>query len=374
MAASRPDPTQTALDFERPIVELEQKISDLEELADQTHMDFSSEVRPLRELRDKLLRQIFGSLTPWQKVRLARHPLRPVTGDYLNLIFEDVIELHGDKTFADDRAIMAALARLGDERILLIAHRIGKTTEQRMAANWGCAHPEGYRKALQKMKLAEKFGLPVVTLINTKGAYPGIGAEERGQAAAIARNILEMSKLRVPVVSCVIGEGGSGGALGIGVCDRLLMLQYAYYSVISPEGCAAILWKDGDKAEQAATALKITSEDLKELGLVDEVVPEPVGGAHRDPFKTAISLRDHILKALKELKKKTVTELLDDRYQRYRWIGNSEELIQAVKEAQARGGASVPEPPEPPEPEEPPKVSAAQPDDQNAAHSSSTST
>jgi len=368
MAASKPDPTQTALDFERPIVELEQKISDLEELAEQTQMDFSSEVRPLRELRDKLLRQIFGSLTPWQKVRLARHPLRPVTGDYLKLIFEEVIELHGDKTFADDRAIMTALARLGDERVMLIAHRIGKTTDERVAANWGCAHPEGYRKALQKMKLAEKFGLPVVTLINTKGAYPGIGAEERGQASAIARNILEMSKLRVPVVSCVIGEGGSGGALGIGVCDRLLILQYAYYSVISPEGCAAILWKDGNKAEQAATALKITSEDLRDLGLADEIVPEPMGGAHRDPFKTALSLRDSILKALKELKQKSIATLLEERYQRYRVIGNAEELIQAVREAHARGGTTSKEPTE-----EPPVAVplAPEPDEQNETHNPS---
>ncbi|MFH0946485.1 MAG: acetyl-CoA carboxylase carboxyltransferase subunit alpha [Planctomycetota bacterium] len=357
MLARKPDPLQNALDFERPIVELEQKIADLEELADQTHMDFSAEVRPLRELRNKLLKQIFSSLTPWQMVRLARHPLRPVTGDYINLIFEEVIELHGDKAFADDKAIMTALARLGDMRVMLIAHRIGKTTEERLAANWGCAHPEGYRKALQKMKLAEKFGLPIVTLINTKGAYPGIGAEERGQASAIARNILEMSKLRVPVVSCVIGEGGSGGALGIGVCDRLLVLQYAYYSVISPEGCAAILWKDGSKAEQAAIAMKITSADLMELGLVDEVVPEPVGGAHRDHFKTAIALRDRILKAIHELKKKSVDQLLAERYERYRWIGNTEELTRSVKEAHARGGASAPvielesdETPESPEP------------------------
>ncbi len=345
MAERKPDPLQSALDFERPIVELEQKILDLEELAEQTHMDLTNEVRPLKELRDKLLAQIFESLTPWQRVRLARHPLRPITGDYLDLIFEDVVELHGDKLYSDDRAIMTALARLGDERVMLIAHRKGKTTEERLATNWGCAHPEGYRKALQKMKLAEKFGVPLVTLINTPGAYPGIGAEERGQAAAIARNILEMSKLRVPVVSCVIGEGGSGGALGIGVCDRLLMLEYSYYSVISPEGCAAILWKDGEKAEAAATALKITSRDLDALGLIDEVVPEPLGGAHRDRFRTAISLRDRILFNIKELKKLPVDRLVESRYERYRWVGDGDELIRAVREAKERGGRPAPTPP-----------------------------
>ena len=338
MAKNQPDPVQSALDFERPIVELEQKIGDLEELAEQTHMDFNKEVKPLRELRDKLLKQIYSSLTPWQMVRLARHPLRPITIDYVNLIFEDVIELHGDKSFSDDAAIMTALARLSDERVMLIAHRKGKTTEERMRTNWGCAHPEGYRKALQKMKLAEKFGIPIVTLINTPGAYPGIGAEERGQASAIARNILEMSKLRVPVVSAVIGEGGSGGALGIGVCDHLVVMEYSYYSVISPEGCAAILWKNGEKAEEAATALKITSGDLKELGLVDEIVPEPLGGAHRDPAKAAISLRDRILRALKRLKKMPVADLVESRYQKYRWIGDGPELIESVHAARARGG------------------------------------
>jgi acetyl-CoA carboxylase carboxyl transferase subunit alpha len=338
MAAKKPDPAKDALDFERPVVELERKIADLDELAERTGMDLTNEIRPLRELRDKLLRQIYASLTPWQMVRLARHPKRPITSDYVQLIFEDVVELHGDKAFADDHAIMTALARLGEERILLVAHRKGKTTEERVKANWGCAHPEGYRKALLKMQLAEKFGVPIVTLINTPGAYPGIGAEERGQAAAIARNILEMSKLRVPVVSVVIGEGGSGGALGIGVCDRLLMLEYSYYSVISPEGCAAILWKDGDKAETAATALKITASDLQELGLVDEVVPEPLGGAHRDPFKTAITLRDAILVALKDLRRTPIDRLLADRYQRYRWIGDGDDLIRAVREAKARGG------------------------------------
>ncbi len=341
MAARKPDPLASALDFERPIVELEQKIADLDELAESTHMDLTNEVRPLRELRDKLLKQIHSQLTPWQMVRLARHPLRPLTTDYTQLIFEDVVELYGDRLYGDDRAILTALARLGDERVMLIAHRKGKTTEERLATNWGCAHPEGYRKALAKMKLAEKFGVPIVTLINTPGAYPGIGAEERGQAAAIATNILEMSKLKVPVIACVIGEGGSGGALGIGVCDRLLMLEYAYYSVISPEGCAAILWKDGEKAEDAAKALKLTSRDLQELGLVDEVIPEPLGGAHRDPFRTAMALRDRILRHLKDLRRIPVDRLLDARFERYRWIGDGPELTNGVRELKSRAGKAA---------------------------------
>jgi acetyl-CoA carboxylase carboxyl transferase subunit alpha len=324
---------QHALDFERPIIELEQKIADLEDLAEQTAMDLTTEIRPLRELREKLLKQIFSSLTPWQMVRLARHPLRPVTMDYVNLIFEDVIELRGDRLFGDDRAIMTAFARIGDESVLLVAHRKGRTTEERLATNFGCAHPEGYRKALAKMKIAEKFGLPIITLINTPGAYPGIGAEERGQASAIARNILEMSKLRVPIVCCVIGEGGSGGALGIGVGDRTLVMEYSYYSVISPEGCAAILWKSGEKAEAAATALKLTARDLLELRLIDEIVPEPLGGAHRDPPKAGILLRDRLLRNLKELKALPTEDLLEKRYQHYRWIGDGDELIEQVKAA-----------------------------------------
>lgn len=331
MTTRKPDPMQNALDFERPIVELEQKIQGLEELAEQTNMDLTAEVKPLRDLRDKLMKQIFSSLTPWQMVRLARHPLRPLTTDYVHLMFEDVVELRGDRVYADDRAILTALARLGDERVMLVAHQKGRTTEERLATNFGCAHPEGYRKALAKMQLAEKFGLPIVTLINTPGAYPGIGAEERGQASAIARNILEMSKLKVPVISVVIGEGGSGGALGIGVCDRLLVMEYAYYSVISPEGCAAILWKSGEKAEEAATALKLTARDLEHLGLVDEVVPEPLGGAHRDHARAAILLRDRILRNLKEIKDLSVGDMIERRYERYRRIGNSEDLNVAVE-------------------------------------------
>ncbi|MEW6743312.1 MAG: acetyl-CoA carboxylase carboxyltransferase subunit alpha [Planctomycetota bacterium] len=313
-----------SLPFEKPIVELELKIEDLENLAKSTGMDLSREVKPLRELHDKLLRKIFAELTPWEKVQLARHPLRPLTSDYINLMVDDFVELHGDKLFAEDRAIVTGLGRIGGERVMIVGHRKGKKTEERVGCNWGMAHPEGYRKALAKMKLAEKFALPVVTLINTPGAYPGIGAEERGQAGAIAKNILEMSLLRTPILSVVLGEGGSGGALGIGVCDRLLMLQYSYYSVISPEGCAAILWKDGDKKTQAAGALRITAADLQELGIVDEVIEEPLGGGHRNPAKVAITLRDRLLAHLAELRSLPVETLLERRYAKYRRIGSDD--------------------------------------------------
>ena len=309
-------------DFEKPILELEIKIADLENLAESTDSDFSRELASLKDLRRKMVEKIYSGLDAWDRVKLARHALRPLTTDYINLIFENFIELHGDRCFADDRAIVTGFGTLGGVKVFLVGHRKGKTTEARMACNWGCAHPEGYRKALQKMQLAEKFNLPIVTLINTPGAYPGIGAEERGQAGAIAKNILEMSRLKVPIVSVVIGEGGSGGALGIGVCDTLLMLEYSYYSVISPEGCAAILWKNGEMAPQAASALKLTSRDLLKLNLVDEVVKEPLGGAHRDPSKMAFVLRDHILKHLNDLKSLSTDELLARRYAKYRRIGN----------------------------------------------------
>ena len=320
--SSQGDPFQGCPEFERPIFELDQKIKDLERLGESTQTDFSQEVRSLRNLRDKMVQKIYVNLDAWDRVKLARHPMRPITSDYIDLIFNNFIELFGDRLYSDDRAVVTGLAMLGDEKVMLIGHRKGKTTEDRIGCNWGCAHPEGYRKALLKMKMAEKFNIPVVTLINTPGAYPGIGAEERGQAGAIAKNILEMSRLKVPIVSIVIGEGGSGGALGIGVCDHLIMLEYSYYSVISPEGCAAILWKDGSKAPEAASALKLTSEHLKKLDLVDEVIPEPLGGAHRDPNAMAFVMRDRILKKLKELKKLSVDELLDQRYKKYRSIGN----------------------------------------------------
>lgn len=324
------DPLKNCPEFERPILELELKITDLENLAETTNTDFSRELASLGDLRDKMVQKIYSSLGPWDRVKLARHPLRPLTTDYIKLIFEDFLELKGDRLFADDPAIVTGFAYLGGKRIFLVGHRKGKTTEARVRCNWGCAHPEGYRKALQKMKLAEKFKLPIVTIINTPGAYPGIGAEERGQAGAIAKNILEMSRLKVPVVSVVIGEGGSGGALGIGVCDVLLILEYSYYSVISPEGCAAILWKNGEMAPQAAEALKLTATDLYDLNLVDEIIREPLGGAHRDPSKMAFVLRDNILKHLRRLEKMSLDELMEARYKKYREIGNLQPYSESV--------------------------------------------
>ncbi len=318
---SKIDP-KSCPEFERPILELEAKIADLESLAESTKSDFSRELVSLRDLRDKMVHKIYTALDSWDRVKLARHPARPLTSDYIDLIFENFVELHGDRLFADDYAMVTGFATLGGRRVFLVGHRKGRTTEARLRCNWGCAHPEGYRKALLKMKLAEKFHAPIVTLINTPGAYPGIGAEERGQAGAIAKNILEMSRLKVPIISVVIGEGGSGGALGIGVCDVLLMLEYSYYSVISPEGCAAILWKNGEMAPQAAEALKLTAKDLYKLKLVDEIVKEPLGGAHRDPSKMAFILRDRILKHLKQFEKLSLDDLLERRYKKYRQIGN----------------------------------------------------
>jgi acetyl-CoA carboxylase carboxyl transferase subunit alpha len=323
--ASAPD-LKDWLDFEKPIAEIDQKIAEIEKLATTAPaalkpQEVEAEVGPLRNLRDKLIRKIFSELTPWDRVRLARHPRRPHATDYIEQAFTGYLELHGDRCFGDDQAITCGLAFLGKRRVLVVAHRKGKTTKERVAANFGCAHPEGYRKALLKMRLAEKFGVPIVTLIDTQGAFPGIGAEERGQAGAIAKSIQEMATLRVPVVSVVIGEGGSGGALGIGVADKLLILEHAYYSVISPEGCAAILWKDAEKKGEAAKALRLTAPDLLELGVVDEVLEEPPGGAHRDPAGMAASLRSALLRHLDQLQSLPVDELLALRYAKYRGIG-----------------------------------------------------
>ena len=313
----------SGLSFERPILEIIEKIHELKSLSSATGMNLNGEVTPLERHCEKLTRGIFAKLTPWQKVQLARHPLRPLTMDYLQRIVDEFVELHGDRGFADDPAIVCGLGRIDGERVMLVGHRKGKDTKDRVRCNFGCPHPEGYRKALQKMRLAEKFGLPIVTLINTPGAYPGIGAEERGQAWAIAQNIMEMAQLAVPIVALVIGEGGSGGALGIGLADRLLMLEYAYYSVISPEGCAAILWKSGDKAEEAATALKLTAPDLARFGTADEVVPEPLGGAHRDHEQAAAIVKAAIVRHVRELKEVPVDALLAGRYEKYRRLGES---------------------------------------------------
>jgi acetyl-CoA carboxylase carboxyl transferase subunit alpha len=313
-----------SLPFERPILELERRIEELKTLPD---VALNGELKPLEQKRDRLLDEVFGRLVPWEVVQVARHPQRPQFSDYMRGMCEDIVPLHGDRLFGEDKAIMTALATIGPHRVMLIGHRKGQETREKLACNFGCAHPEGYRKALAKMRLAERFGLPIVTLINTPGAYPGVAAEERGQAWAIAENILEMSRFKVPIICIVIGEGGSGGALGIGVGDRVLMLKYAYYSVISPEGCAAILWKDGGRAADAAEALRLTSDDLLRLRVVDEVVPEPRGAAHRDPETMIATLKETILRHLDELVAMDPAERLAARYRRLRNLGNDLEPL-----------------------------------------------
>jgi acetyl-CoA carboxylase carboxyl transferase subunit alpha len=311
------DTTASGLSFERPIQELESQLAELEALSLRTKLDISSEIEAVHKKLRSTIETTYRDLTAWETVNVARHVERPVTTDYIHAL-DEFMELHGDKSFADDRAIVTGLATLEGRRFLLVGHRKGRTTKERLACNFGCAHPEGYRKALRKMKLAEKLGLPIVTLINTPGAYPGIGAEERGQAAAIAENILEMLRLEVPVLVIVIGEGGSGGALGIGVGDRVLMMEYAYYSVISPEGCAAILWKDGERTPDAAEALRLTSRDLLELGIVDGVIAEPPGGAHRAPTLAMDEVKRTILRELRGLDGIPPGELVARRREKFR--------------------------------------------------------
>jgi len=319
------DPLRNALPFERSVRELDLKIAareaELREREEEVDPAGDEALSAMASERDGRLAEMLAGLTTWQRIQLSRHTERPGLVEYLDLLFTEVVELHGDRLFGDDRAMFTGFAALDGRRLMLVGHRKGVTTEERIACNWGCAHPEGYRKALAKMKLAERLGLPIVTLINTPGAYPGIGAEERGQAAAIAWNLLEMSLLRVPVVSVVIGEGGSGGALGIGVCDRLLILENAYYSVISPEGCASILWKDSSRAEQAAEALRLDSGTLVELGIADERLPEPPGGAHRDRAATARTLGEAIGRHLDELTALSLDDLLTRRTEKYRSMG-----------------------------------------------------
>ncbi|MEY4830406.1 MAG: hypothetical protein RLZZ562_2202 [Planctomycetota bacterium] len=322
MSESAPrSPVPDALAFERPLLELEQKIKELRSLSSGTHFELAGEIEALEERLKKQTAETYSQLSAWERVNVARHAERPLTSDYIQMMLDDFVELHGDRVFGDDRAIVTGLATMGSTRFLLVGHRKGKNVKDRLACNFGCAHPEGYRKAMQKMRLAEKLKLPIVTFINTPGAYPGIGAEERGQAAAIAQNILEMFELKVPVVCIVIGEGGSGGALGIGVGDRVGVLENAYYSVISPEGCAAILWKSGDKAAEAAEALKLTGKDLLKLGLIDKVIDEPLGGAHRDPRGTVERVKAQIVEWLGELQKVPVETLLEQRYAKFRHMG-----------------------------------------------------
>src|SRR6058998_465959 len=302
------------LDFERPIFELERRLEDLKNHSDKHDVDLDPAIKTLEAKLRETRRQIYDNLTAWQRVQIARHTQRPFALDYIERCFTNWIELHGDRRFADDTAMPCGLAMLGSQRCVVITHQKGRNTKENVMRNFGSAHPEGYRKALRLMRLGEKFGLPVVALIDTPGAYPGVGAEERHISEAIAVNLREMMILKTPILSVVIGEGGSGGALGIGVADRVLMLENAYYSVISPEGCAAILWKDRAAAPKAAEALRITAKDLHELGLVDDIISEPLGGAHNDPSATAQTLKRHLLKHLKQLQKLTSTNRLKQRY------------------------------------------------------------
>ncbi|HTT03994.1 MAG TPA: acetyl-CoA carboxylase carboxyltransferase subunit alpha [Steroidobacteraceae bacterium] len=301
------------LDFEQPIAELEAKIEELGHVTSDSEVNIEEEIARLHATVARLTKSIFSNLTPWQITQLARHPQRPYTLDYIAAIFTDFHELHGDRMYADDAAIVGGLARLAGQPVVVIGHQKGRDTKERVRRNYGMPKPEGYRKALRLMKLAERFGLPLITFIDTQGAYPGVGAEQRNQSEAIARNLYEMSALQTPVISVVIGEGGSGGALAIGVCDRLLMLQFSTYSVISPEGCASILWKSAEKKEAAAEALNLTAEGLLGLGLVDEVLPEPLGGAHRDPVTMARTLQESLLKNLRELQARDLKTLIAQR-------------------------------------------------------------
>lgn len=309
------------LDFEQPIADLEAKIDELRYVDDDAEINISEEIERLTAKSENLTRSIFSNLSAWQVAQLARHPMRPYTLDYVELVFDEFHELHGDRMYADDHAIVGGLARLEGRPLVLIGHQKGRDTKERVRRNYGMPKPEGYRKAQRLMRLAEKFSLPVVTLIDTPGAYPGVGAEERGQSEAIARSLYLMARLRAPIVSVVIGEGGSGGALAIGVADRLLMMQYAVYSVISPEGCASILWKSADKAEDAAQAMRITADSLKEFELVDEVLTEPLGGAHRRPEGAAETLKNAIIKHLGDLEALSTDELLAQRERQLESVG-----------------------------------------------------
>lgn len=310
------------LDFEKPIVELERKIQELKNFTSNKKIDLSSEIKRLEEKLELLKASTYQGLNSWQRVQIARHPQRPYTLDYINLLMSDFLELHGDRKFSDDKAIIGGFVKIDGEEFVIIGHQKGRSTKENLMRNFGCAHPEGYTKALRLMKLAQQFDLPILSFIDTPGAYPGIGAEERGQAQAIALNLREMAKISVPIIVVVIGEGGSGGALGIGVGDRILILENAYYSVISPEGCAAILWKNSGKAPEAAEALKLTAEDLLGLGIVDEIIKEPLGGAHRQPQETAQNLKEAIKRHLKELQAVSSREqLLKTRYEKFRRMG-----------------------------------------------------
>jgi len=331
------------LDFEKPIVELQNKLAELKKHPETHSMDisFDEEVALIEKKIEEERRRIYTTLSAWDRVKIARHPKRPFTLDYLKLAFEDFAELHGDRLYAEDRAMVGGFAKLGDQRVMVIGTQKGRDTKENILRNFGSAHPEGYRKALRLMRMADKFGLPIITLIDTAGAYPGIGAEERHIAEAIAVNLREMMLFQVPIVAAVIGEGGSGGALGIGVADRVLILDNAYYSVISPEGCAAILWKDRSAAGKAAQALKISAKDLLELKLVDEIVPEPRGGAHTDADKTAATLKKHLVKHLDELINMSPEQRLKGRYEKFRAFGHFEEKVASVESEVPQAGPAA---------------------------------
>ncbi len=313
--------TEFVFEFEKPIVELERKIQDLKELSFVENGEMTDELNRLEKKAQKLRQDIYSKLTRWQRVQLARHPQRPYTLDFVERMIDNFMELHGDRYFSDDPAIVSGIGQLDNIKVAMIGHQKGRSTKEKLYRNFGMPNPEGYRKALRIMQLAEKFHMPIICLIDTPGAYCGIGAEERGQAQAIARNLFEMSKLKVPIINAVIGEGASGGALGIGLGDRLIMFENTWYSVISPEGCAAILWRDNSKAELAADAMRITANDMLEMKMADEVIAEPVGGAHRDHDGTADILKEALLRHLNELKELPVDNLLENRLQRYRTIG-----------------------------------------------------
>jgi len=330
------------LDFEQKVVDLEHQVEELRKLGAKKGIDYSVEIRRLEKDRIAELKRIYSTLTAWQTVQVARHPQRPILTDYLDLMVKDFRELHGDRCFGDDHAIVTGIGHIARNKVLIVGQNKGRTVKEKITCNFGCPNPEGYRKALAKMKFAEKFRLPIVTLIDTPGAYPGVGAEERGQAQAIAVNLTEMSRLKVPVICICIGEGGSGGALGIAVGDQLAMLEFAYYSVISPEGCAAILWRDGSQAPDAAQALKLTSKDLHKLGLVDTIIPEPVGGAHRNVHDTVHNVESYIAQTLTDLKRTRIEDLLEGRYRKWRSIGTGSAVRARSKSGAGTRIASIP--------------------------------
>ncbi len=316
----------TFLDFEQPISELEAKVEELRYVQDDSAVDISEEIQRLQKKSQALTKEIYAKLTPWQVAQVARHPQRPYTLDYIGLIFTDFEELHGDRSFADDLSIVGGLARFNGQSVMVIGHQKGRDTKEKILRNFGMPRPEGYRKAMRLMRLAEKFGVPVITFVDTPGAYPGIGAEERGQAEAIGRNLYVMAELKVPIVCTVIGEGGSGGALAIAVGDVVMMLQYATYSVISPEGCASILWKSSERAPEAAEILGITAARLKTLGLIDKIISEPLGGAHRDPSGAAQNVKKALQDAIRQLSDKSPGELVEQRFERLMGYGKFKEV------------------------------------------------